>query len=240
MENEIEIARRNFLSHFDSVGKEMAKVLKSYLIYGYKKNLSYVYRYLRSIDPVSADYVLDFFSGDLKKDLEENTPFLDTIEPEVQNEAAHVLNSSGFNSPEILDKIDSLFPARFNFHELQDELYKKNPLLVDLIKYEDEFNYRISKMNSRDLQKVLREVENKTIVKAFSNSPDDIKAKLKESVSKNNWKTIKEDWSLNRFTESEIIDCQEKILFVIRCLSNSYKISATVEDLQIGELYGIF
>lgn len=231
MENKIEIARQEFLNCFDSVGKEMANVLKSYLIYGYKKSLSYVYHYLRSLDPDSADYVLDFFTDDFKKDLEESSQSIDTIDPEVQSEAAHVLNSNGFNSPEMLDEIDSLFPAKFNFHDLQDELYKKNPLLVDLIKYEDEFNYRISKLSSRELERVLRNVDYKTIVKAFANTPADIKSKLKESVSKVSWKMIKDDWTIKEVTENEGLMCQDTILYVIKCMINSCEISAIDEDL---------
>lgn len=237
MDGMSEVYKQRFLDCFDSVGKGMAKVLKSYLIYGYKKHLSYVYRYLRSIDPDSADYVLKFFTDDFKEDLEEIIKSLDTTDPKVQCETAHVLNSSGFNSPKILGKIDSFFPTKFNFHDLQDELYKKNPLLVDLIKYEDEFNYYISKMGSWDLQTVLREVENKTIVKAFSNSPDDIKAKLKESVSKSNWKSVSEDWSLKRFTESEIHRSQEEVLSIIRRLFDSGEIVKITQD-DVDELLG--
>jgi len=87
------------------------------------------------------------------------------------------------------------------------------------------FHKVILNLEDRSLQKVIREISMDELAKAIKNCSNDILEKIFINLSGRAQQNIKEDMErIGTVHEMEMIDCQEKILSIIRHLQNTGEI----------------
>ena len=216
---------------FDFLHKADPEQLLSFIQNEHPQTIALILAYL---DPKQAGAIVSALPMDMQAEVAKRIAILDRISPEIIKEVENVLEKKFSNIVmqdfgvaggvqnvvQILNSVD-----RTTEKTIMEALEIQDPELAEEIKklmfvFEDIIN-----LEDRDIQLVLREVDQKDLVLALKGSSEEVKDKIKRNMSKRAAELITEELDfLGPVRLRDVEESQQRIVGIIRRLEDAGEI----------------
>ncbi len=216
---------------FDFVRKTDPNQLLNFIQHESPQTIALIFSYL---DPGQAGAVLAALPHEMQTEIVERIAMMDRTSPEYIREIERILerklSSMGSQDYTIVGGIQTIVEIinsvdRGTEKNILTSLEAYNPELVDEIRKRMFVFEDIAKLESRFIQRVLKEVDNADLTVALKNTAEEVRATIFNNMSKRLKEMIEEDMSyMGPVRLRDVEEAQQKIVNIVRRLEESGEI----------------